>query len=292
MAQTLIGLFNSFEDAQSAADRLTQDGIPRTDVNVHANDDALRANDGTLSAADNAGTRTVVGDRAGGDVHEHSTGGIAGFFKRLFGDDKAPEEVGHYHESLRRGHALLSVDVRDETRVDAVRAALSSAGAIDIDERVAQWKSSGYNGYDSTVPAYTADEIAADRQAFPVVKEDLAVGKREVSTGGVRVYSRLTETPVSESVDLREEHATIERRPLDRPATAADLKEGFVEVRETAEQPVVAKTARVVEEVIVGKESSNRTETVNDTVRNTDVEVERVAGQEGALRPDVAVKKP
>ncbi|AME27307.1 YsnF/AvaK domain-containing protein [Burkholderia sp. PAMC 26561] len=292
MAQTLIGLFNTFEDARSAADRLTQEGIPRTDVNVHANDDALQANDGTLSAADNGGTRTVVGDHAAGDVHEHSTGGIAGFFKRLFGDDEAPEEVGHYHESLRRGHALLSVDVHDETRVDAVRAALNSAGAIDIDERVAHWKSSGYNGYDSTVPAYTADEIAADRQAFPVVKEDLAVGKREVSTGGVRVYSRLTETPVSESVDLREEHATIERRPVDRPATAADLKEGFVEVRETAEQPVVAKTARVVEEVIVGKESSNRTETVNDTVRGTDVEVERVAGQEGALRPDVSVKKP
>jgi uncharacterized protein (TIGR02271 family) len=210
----------------------------------------------------------------------------------FFGDDDAPEEVGHYHESLRRGHALLSVDVNDDARVDAVRAALNSAGAIDIDERVAQWKSSGYNGYDSTVPAYTTDEIAADRQAFPVVKEALGVGKREVSTGGVRVYSRLTETPVSESVNLREEHATIERRPVDRPATAADLKEGFVEVRETAEQAVVAKNARVVEEVVVGKESSNRTETVNETVRGTDVQVERVSGQESALRPDVSVKKP
>jgi hypothetical protein len=49
-------------------------------------------------------------------------------------------------------------------------------------------------------------------------------------------------------------------------------------VRETAEEPVIAKTARVVEEVIVGKESSVRTETVNDTVHGTDVEIERVAG--------------
>ena len=94
-----------------------------------------------------------------------------------------------------------------------------------------------------------------------------------------------------ESVNLREEHATIDRRAVDRPATAADLKEGFVEVQETAEEPVVAITARVVEEVIVGKESSNRTETVNDTVRGTDVEVKRVAGQEGAVRPDVSLKK-
>jgi len=104
--------------------------------------------------------------------------------------------------------------------------------------------------------------------------------KREVSTGGVRVYSRLTETRVSESVNLREEHASIDRRPVDRPATAADLKEGFVEVRETAEEPVIAKTARVIEEVVVGKESTTRTETVNDTVRGTNVEVERMAGED------------
>ncbi|WP_250490637.1 DUF2382 domain-containing protein, partial [Caballeronia sp. INML2] len=82
----------------------------------------------------------------------------------------------------------------------------------------------GYSGYDRNAPAYTADEIAAERQAFPVVKESVEVGKREVQTGGVRVYSRVTETPVSESVNLREEHANIERRPVDRPATVADLK--------------------------------------------------------------------
>jgi stress response protein YsnF len=106
---------------------------------------------------------------------------------------------------------LLSVDVADESQIDSVRAALTDSGALDIDERVSQWKSSGYSGYDSSVPAYTADEIAADRQVFLVVKEELEVGKREVSTGGVWVYSRLTETPVSEPVNLREEHASIDR---------------------------------------------------------------------------------
>ncbi|MDR5776559.1 MULTISPECIES: DUF2382 domain-containing protein, partial [unclassified Caballeronia] len=106
-----------------------------------------------------------------------------------------------------------------------------------------------------------------------------------------RVYSRLTETPVSESVSLHEEHASIERRAVDRPATAADLKEGFVEIKETAEQPVVAKTARVVEEVVVGKEASNRTETVNDTVRGTEVEVERTAGLEGTSTTTSDTKK-
>jgi uncharacterized protein (TIGR02271 family) len=139
--------------------------------------------------------------------------------------------------------------------------------AIDIDQRIARWKSVGYAGYDAAAPMYSADEIAAERQRFNVVKEELEVGKREVQTGGVRVYSRVTERPVSESVNLREEHATIERRAVDRPATATDLKEGFVEIRETVQQPVVAKTARVVEEVVVSKEASERTETIQDTVR-------------------------
>ncbi len=291
MTQTLIALFNSFDDAQNAADRLTREDIARSDINIHAQDDSTRAQDGSLGTADAGTTRDVVADRPSGETRDHASGGIAHFFKRLFGDDDVPEEVNHYHESIRRGHALLSVDVADELHVDSVRAALDSAGALDIDERVSQWRSSGYSGYDSSVPAYTADQISADRQAFPVVKEELAVGKREVSAGGVRVYSRLTETPVSESVILREEHATVERRPVDRPATAADLKEGFVEVRETAEEPVVRKTARVVEEVVVGKESSAHTETVNDTVRGTDVEVERVAGQDPQLRPEATTKK-
>jgi uncharacterized protein (TIGR02271 family) len=291
MTQTLIGLFNSFDDAENAADRLTREGIARSDISIYGQDDSTQAQVGSLGTVDAGLTRDVVADRPTGETRDHASGGIAHFFKHLFGDDDVPDEVNHYHESIRRGHAMLSVDVADEARVDGVRAALDSAGALDIDERVSQWKNSGYNGYDNSVPAYTAEQIAADRQAFPVVKEELSVGKREVSTGGVRVYSRLTETPVSESVNLREEHATIERRAVDRPATAADLKEGFVEVRETAEEPVVAKTARVVEEVVVGKESSVRTETVNDTVRGTDVEVERVAGQDPQLRPDAATKK-
>ncbi|WP_408449121.1 YsnF/AvaK domain-containing protein [Paraburkholderia sediminicola] len=146
--------------------------------------------------------------------------------------------------------------------------------------------------YDSSAPAYSAHEIAADRKAFPVVREELAVGKRGVSTGGVRVYSRVTETPVSESVNLREEHATIERRAVDRPATEADLKEGSVEIRETAEEPVVAKTARIVEEVVVGKESSQRTETVHDTVRGTEVEVQRDTGNAATGGTDPLNKKP
>jgi uncharacterized protein (TIGR02271 family) len=118
------------------------------------------------------------------------------------------------------------------------------------------------------------------RRPIPVIEEVLKVGKREVQRGGVRVYTRTTERPIEQSVTLREEHAHVERRPVDREATEADLSDAFrdqtFDISETAEEPVVSKTARVVEEVDVGKEVSSRTANIKDTVRRTDVDVEDV----------------
>ena len=41
----------------------------------------------------------------------------------------------------------------------------------------------------------------------------------------------------------------------------------------------MGKRSRVVEEIRVGKEGSDRSEQINDTVRHTEVDVERVAGE-------------
>ena len=49
--------------------------------------------------------------------------------------------------------------------------------------------------------------------------------------------------------------------------------EGTIEVTETSEVPVISKEARVVEEVVVGKTATDRTETARDTVCRTDVDV-------------------
>lgn len=111
----------------------------------------------------------------------------------------------------------------------------------------------------------------------PVVEEELQVGKRTVERGGVRVETGVTETPVHETVRLHEEHVNVERRPVDREVRPDDLaafKEGTIEMREMAEEAVVAKKARVVEEVVIGKEATDRTEQITDTVRRTDVSVQ------------------
>ena len=74
---------------------------------------------------------------------------------------------------------------------------------------------------------------------------------------------------------LREEHVEVDRRPVDRAATADDaFRDRTIEATETAERPVVEKEARVKEEVVVRKTAEERTERVTDTVRRTEVEVE------------------
>ncbi len=116
------------------------------------------------------------------------------------------------------------------------------------------------------------------KSVVPVVEEELQVGKRTVEKGGVRVETRVTETPVQQTVHLHEESVKVERHAVDRPARAGDIafKEGTIELRETAEEAVVAKRARVVEEVVISKEGHDRAQTVHDTVRRTDVDVHKV----------------
>jgi uncharacterized protein (TIGR02271 family) len=136
---------------------------------------------------------------------------------------------------------------------------------------------------DDTARQPVAAVNAGADAVVPVVEEELLVGKRQVQRGGVRVYSRVVETPVEETVVLEEEHAVIDRHPVNRPVTEADLEKmriQSVEITESTEVPVVEKSARVVEEVLVSKEASERTERVTDTVRKTEVEVEQIESDE------------
>ena len=126
--------------------------------------------------------------------------------------------------------------------------------------------------------AETTSSVAASEAVIPIAQEQLVVGKREVDRGGVRVYRRTVEEPVSDTVDLHSERVALEYREVNRPATEADINAGAQEIDlvETSEVPVVQKVARVVEEVHVGKVASDRTEVINDSVRHTEVEVEQI----------------
>ena len=125
-------------------------------------------------------------------------------------------------------------------------------------------------------------------ETIPVIEEELQVGKREVEKGGIRLRTRIVENEVKENVNLREEKIHIERTPVDRPANVSDLREEQVEFTERAEVPVVSKEARVVEEISLNKEVTEKEETIQDTVRHTKVDVDRTTGENDNISDDTS----
>lgn len=281
---TIVGIFQDEATAEAVASELVNAGISRSDVHIGS-----RSN----WAADAA----TGGSGMTGRAPEHRSGGFMGWLESLFGSDTSEEERGHYAETVRRGNCVVAVDA-DESNRDRVVDILERNNARNIDEHVQNYRQSGYTGFDANAAPYSDDEVERERSSWqsgyserrnvvdqgqsksiPVVKEELQVGKRPVQGGGVRIYTRTVEEPVEKEVTLRDEKVSVERRPANRAATDADanaFQDQTIEVTETSEKPVITKQARVVEEVVVGKQATEHTETVRDTVRNQKVEVEQL----------------
>ena len=217
---------------------------------------------------------------------DHHESGITRFFKSLFGSDN--DDTDRFSR-VATGGAIVTVHARSADEAEQVADLLDEYGAVDVDDVYNQnYGSDTIYGHTTTDQYNTAGNMGSDTtvgttegsaNSIPVIEENLLVGKREVNTGGVRLRSRIVSKPVEESLRLREEFVHVERTPVDRPASTADLdnfQEGTIEMTETAEVPVVSKEARVVEEVSIGKEVEHHDEVIRDTVRNTEVEVEQL----------------
>lgn len=169
----------------------------------------------------------------------------------------------HLMEGVRNGGVIVAVAATSDHLVE-VESVFRKHSAKKIDEA----ETGGHERGD------TAGDVAV-----PVIEEELQVGKRTVDKGGVRVYRRVIEIPVEESVNLREEHVHVERRPVNRAVSDQDLAmqgDHTIELTETAEEAVISKNARVTEEVRVGKDATEHTQHIHDTVRKTEVEVEEI----------------
>jgi len=256
--RTLTAMFKSRAEAEKAGQLLASQ---------------LRLNQGSIRVSPGA-----TGTDAGYDKSTpYAEKGFFGSIKDMF----LPEEDRYaYSEGMRRGNVLLNATV-DETQVTQASSVLEQSGALDLDAQEASWKQSGWTGYDATAhtAARTAAPVATGRpdDTIKVMEERLVVGKRAVEAGGVRVRAYVIERPVEAQVTLHEEHLAIERHPVDRPATAADgaaFADKTLEGRATREEAVVGKDVRVVEEIGLKKEAADRTETVRDSVRKTEMNVE------------------
>ena len=301
MTEHIVALFEKESSAAAAAGDLEAAGIPRTAIRRYS------AHQEGVSSLPAGNTRT------------QSRGG---FWAWLLGDDyNQPtlaayrEDAEIYEQGAKAGKTVLGVVLHDDSQIHQAVTILENHEPIQISEATDENDPRLSGSAPSTVvaantgvaatgatysssaatqplsPSATTPPTAAAGQAapegdqvIPLAEEQIVVGTRTVERGTTRVRRYVVETPVEQDVTLRGERVTIERR---QPVEALGVPPGafeerVIEAHDTDEVPVVEKAARVVEEVTVRREATERTETVRDTVRREEIEIE---GRDGTKPP-------
>jgi hypothetical protein len=164
MTQTVIGVFDSYQQATLAQGDLVARDFPSDMMHLKSAD----------SGKEPADWRTE-------GSHESIADEIRDFFANLFGS-APPAESTHYSEAVRRGGTLLVVDGVSDARIDLAKQILVAAGAVDINERLPLWHADGYptqSGMD-TGAAFPASPLDSVR-AYPRVIDDASP---ETTDGG------------------------------------------------------------------------------------------------------------
>jgi len=266
MSRTVTALYDSRSEAESARERLSSTvDVEKVRILDHQSE-------------------TSSGEGGG-------NGG--GWLSKLF---MADDDRQTYQEGMRRGGFMLCAEVDGDEDADRIISVLEETSAVDLDQRSQSWRGEGWQTQDRSAQFATSGsgafastsqdsqfgerERTVQEEHIPIVEERLNVGKREVERGGARVHSFVREVPVSEQVTLREEHVSVERRPVHENISEQDLgREGLlqdrdIEMHASGEEAVVSKEAEVNEEVVVRKTVSEHSENVQDSVRHTEVDVD------------------
>ena len=259
--ETIVAVYDTAAHADLAASDLRAAGVPENAISVHAS---------TSSASGTIATSSTP-------VQEQ------GFWSSLFGGEP-DHDTAVYDRSITAGSTVVTVKT-PETHVTRVMEILEKHHPIDIDERatgygLTQTTTTARQPLVAPAPMATADRAAGTGDTIQLAEESLAVGKRVVNRGGTRIRRFVVETPIEENVTLHDEKVTLERRPVadGRPMAADEFGEKTIEMTASSEEAVVSKTARVVEEVGLRKEATDRVETIRDTVRKEEVEIEQIPG--------------
>lgn len=205
MTQTVTGLFDSYQQGEVAVRDLETLGIPHRDISIVANNahgehavGEHRADKAAEDAGKGAGigatvggvggllagigllaipglgpvvaagwlASTAVGALAGGAVGA-AAGGIVGALTK----EGVPEEDAHvYAEGVRRGGTLVTAKV-DDAMASTARTILQSPGSVDLATRREAYRGEGWSRFDEAAPAYTADQVLAERRRYTVIEE-------------------------------------------------------------------------------------------------------------------------
>ena len=287
MSRTVTAMYDSRQEAEDAKSRLSA-AVDTQSVRI-------------IDQSSDSDSSTSSSSSSGGG----SSGG-GGWLSNLFVSD---DDRQTYSEGVNRGSFMLYAEIDSEEDADRVVSILEETSCVDVDERSQGWRNEGWQpqarstagttgafatgqstDYENRQNVTGTGDRTIEEERIPIVEETLRVGKRETERGSARVRSYVREEPVSEQVNLREEHISVERRPVTEAGTLtqADLNRGEllqdreIEMRATAEEAVAAKEAHVTEEVILRKTAEEHTENVSDTVRHTEVDVDEDAGTRGS----------
>ena len=306
---TITAFFDTRDYADNAAAKLRQAGVPSSDVTIspeNARDEyGLYGDDVATTTTKKTGFWASLEDMFGGtDDHATYAEGVRRGHVMLtahVADASLERSIAILEE-----HGSIDLDAHEETwrsegwtgapapssSSTATTAAAGGAMGLAMAGKAAPTRVAETETVTTRAAAVAPAPLAkapiavaskpvvtgrGAEDVLQVVEERLNVGKRAVSRGKVRLHSHVVETAVSENVTLRDETVTIDRHAVDRPVAAlgADaFQERTVEMEEIGEEAVVGKTVRVVEEIGLRKDVSERTEAVRDTVRSTKVDVE------------------
>ncbi|GJH02296.1 hypothetical protein [Paraburkholderia terrae] len=230
MRHTVIGLFATYAQAESARNMLVQTGFASTDIDLQANPE---------TPADAAA--------------EESPGVIANierFLSSLFSTSgpTAPE-AERYTDAVRRGAVLVAVNAASESHAELARNSLSKLGAMEVSERApdAGMPAAGMHAAGTPAAGTPATEVRREHS----VLDELGIGKPAVTPAAAQ--------PSSDAL-LAEEEARNRARmdalhgvpPVDEPsaqALAAASVPGAGAVMRPDVPPPEPLTARPVEPV-------------------------------------------
>jgi uncharacterized membrane protein/stress response protein YsnF len=254
MAKTVIGLFDTMDEAQQVVQTLINEGFRRDDISlVSRRDDGYvteRGDDRTSGAAVGAGAGAALGGISGlliglgalaipgigpviaagplvttlaGAGLGAAAGGIIGALTDL----GVPEEEAHYYaEGVRRGGALVTVET-DDQRADRAAEIMERAGAIDVDEGAMHWRQSGWTRFDAEAgPSHAAERPAAESHR-PAETRLAPEQHAEYAQDATPVHAA---EPGPERHSAATSHAGEQHKRLDEGEVKVPVAEGQVEV--------------------------------------------------------------
>jgi hypothetical protein len=153
--RTIVGLFDSWPQAQSAVADLEASGFSRSDISVIAPSDSIDSASGagtaigaglgllaglSVIAVPGIGAIAVLGPILAGGLLGAVAGGLVGSLV----DAGIPEhEAHHYAEGVRRGGTLVTVAASDNNTPRAIEI-ISRHRPVDLNERVLLWRADGW----------------------------------------------------------------------------------------------------------------------------------------------------